>query len=730
MGVSKFACGTAVAALVLGTECASAQVVLPDIDVTATRLVSTAPASGGGSSTAPTASIGIVGAVTSVITSEQIERSPSQDLPDILSQQTGVQVQHLLSSTDGSREMVDLRGFGAFAQSNVLILVDGRRYQDFDLQGFDFSSIPLNSIERVEITRGNSGAVLYGDGAIGGVINIVTKKGTGQPFAGQVEALAGSFGYYEGRGSASAASGPWSVGVFGNAVDSNGYRINSALRQRNIDATLNYHGAPLGGYLRIAADRQNQGLPGGLGNQFNAFVGPYTLDTPWQSNTPLDWADKQGVNVTGGVTATLAPGVEMIVDGAVRRKFQQAQFYNYITFDPFFNPTFTVAGATPLNYVDTVMTTTSITPRFDVHHNFFGVPGRLLTGIDVYNTQYNSDRPTAPGMVPVHSYDIRQLSTGFYAMNTSAIRPDTDVSFGGRIQRNEVHASDIYSAIDDPNALFYGPNNPEAPPLDTAEWQWAAHLGLEHQLSQNFAVFGRVARAFRLPNADERVGAGSPFVLVPPNFALRTQTSEDVEGGVRVNVGPLNVESSVYLMHLNDEIHFVPALGIDTNLDPTQRFGWETTALYQVNGAVRLKGGLAYTHATFREGPYAGNEIPLVSPWSGNAGVSWDIVEKLLTLDVTGRYFSARRMDNDQMNIQPLIPANATADVKIGGTYQHFFWSAAVLNVFDLHYYDYAIASGGLAAGPGFPATPPTLGAFNAYPLAGRTYMLRAGATF
>jgi hypothetical protein len=45
------------------------------------------------------------------------------------------------------------------------VLVNGRRYQDFDLQGFDFSSIPLNSIERIEITRDNSGTVLYDDGA-------------------------------------------------------------------------------------------------------------------------------------------------------------------------------------------------------------------------------------------------------------------------------------------------------------------------------------------------------------------------------------------------------------------------------------------------------------------------------------------------------------------------------------------------------------------------------------
>ncbi|MGB8758003.1 MAG: TonB-dependent receptor plug domain-containing protein [Pseudolabrys sp.] len=100
----------------------SAQVVLPQIDVNWTRLNS-----------------GMVGTSNSIITAEDIARSPAQNLPDILSREVGVQVQHLFSSTNGSRDGVDLRGFGAFAQSNVLILVNGRRYQDFDLQGFDFS---------------------------------------------------------------------------------------------------------------------------------------------------------------------------------------------------------------------------------------------------------------------------------------------------------------------------------------------------------------------------------------------------------------------------------------------------------------------------------------------------------------------------------------------------------------------------------------------------------------
>jgi len=686
----------------------SAQVTLPQIDVNWTRLNS-----------------GMVGTSNSIITAEDIARSPAQNLPDILSREVGVQVQHLFSSTNGSRDGVDLRGFGAFAQSNVLILVNGRRYQDFDLQGFDFSSIPLNSIERIEITRGMSSTVLYGDGAIGGSINIVLKKGSSPDATNRVEAFAGSYEYWEGRASTAVNSGPWSIGAFGNAIDSSGYRVNSVLRQRNVNSTLSYYTANLGGYFTVAGDRQFQGLSGGLPNLSDSL--PYTLETPWQSNTPLDWGKKQAINFATGFNATLTPGLELIVDGGVRRKFQQAQFFNY--FDPL-TFLYNINAASPMNYVDTVMTTSSVTPRVDATHHLFGVPNRLLTGFDFYSTQYNSDRPTAPGLVPIHSYDIQQTTLAFYAMNTTTVRPDTDVSVGGRIQHNAVDARDIYNPVNDPNAGFYS-NNPQIPPFNQDEWQWAAHLGIEHRFNSVFAVFARAARAFRLGNADERVGAGSPFAFTVPSFDLKTQTSYDVEGGVRVNTGPFSLTSSVYLMRLTNEIHFVPALGVNTNLDPTQRVGWETSALYQFSNTVRARAGLTYLDATFREGEFAGNEIPLISKWSGYAGIAWDIVPKLLTLDVTGRFFGPRRMDNDQENQQPMIPGEATVDVKLGGQYDRFFWSASVLNLLDKHYYVYAIASGGIAGGPGFPSgLPPTIGLFSGYPLAGRTFLVQAGATF
>jgi len=112
----------------------------------------------------------------------------------------------------------------------------------------------------------------------------------------------------------------------------------------------------------------------------------------------------------------------------------------------------------------------------------------------------------------------------------------------------------------------------------------------------------------------------------------------------------------------------------------------------------------------------------MIFPWSSrftaNAGVTWNVWQKYLVVDATLRGWSERHMDNDQSNRQPLIPANATIDFKLSGEYERFFWSLSVNNVLNALYYDYAIASAF------------TDGRFSAYPLPGRTYMVKAGATF
>ncbi len=683
MGVARRLSGAALALsawLLPEMHAQSTTLILPAIDVSVSRL-----------------GAGVVGTSTSVVTAEDIRRLPTQQLPQLLSEQAGIQIQHIGAGVNGARDVVDLRGFGASAPSNVLVLVNGRRFNDFDLQGFDFSSVPINSIDHIEIMRGNSGAVLYGDGAVGGVINIVTRNGVGATPNARVEGGFGSFQDKEARASASGSSGPFSAALSAIALRTDGYRVNSTLRQQGATGDLRYTADQGSVYFNVGVDDQKLGLPGG--RLVDPSVGINQLATDRRgAATPNDYANKQGQSYTLGVTRMLAPGAELIIDGGLRRKDQQAELFFM---------------GSPYNGVDTKLTTTSVTPRLKIDSDVFGMPVKILTGFDYYHTAYLSHRAKDLMSPPYHTYDIKQDTEGFYANGTLAVRLDTDVTAGGRYQRNALSARDTY----DPTAPF-GFGDAQGMQLDRAEWQYAAQFGVEHRFTDMFAVFGHVARSFRVPNADERIGQAVAFNFpapTPTNFGLHTQTSREIEGGARAHIGALDLQSSVYDIRLNNEIFYSPATGTNINLDPTRHWGVETTAKLRLNDAVSLRGEVTYTRAVFREGMFAGHDIPLISRWSGNAGVSWNIWDKYVVYDAIVRYTGKRRFDNDSANVQPLIPAHTVVHMRIGGEVKNLFWSFAVQNVFNELFYDYGIAS--LA----------TIGRFNAYPQPGRTFMARLG---
>ena len=87
-----------------------------------------------------------------VITREDIEQAPGNNLGDLLAREGDV----TLRSSFGHDKVsaVDIRGMGEASVSNVLVLVDGVRLNPPDLAGPDLSSIPIDQVERIEILRG------------------------------------------------------------------------------------------------------------------------------------------------------------------------------------------------------------------------------------------------------------------------------------------------------------------------------------------------------------------------------------------------------------------------------------------------------------------------------------------------------------------------------------------------------------------------------------------------
>ena len=111
-----------------------------------------------------------------IITRDEIENSTSTNIPEILSQIGGLSVRGTNLGELGLGATVDMGGYGATANSTTLVLVDGQRINPIDSSEPPWASIPIDSIERIEILQGGA-SVQFGNGALGGVINIITSGG-------------------------------------------------------------------------------------------------------------------------------------------------------------------------------------------------------------------------------------------------------------------------------------------------------------------------------------------------------------------------------------------------------------------------------------------------------------------------------------------------------------------------------------------------------------------------
>jgi len=121
-----------------------------------------------------------------VINAKEIKEKGAKTIADALRGVPGIVVRQM----DGASPMIDLRGSGATAQFNTVILLDGIPVSG--LAGFNLNTVPVDEIEKIEVLQG-AGAVMYGDGAIGGVVNIITKAPTNKAVYGGAGLEVGSW---------------------------------------------------------------------------------------------------------------------------------------------------------------------------------------------------------------------------------------------------------------------------------------------------------------------------------------------------------------------------------------------------------------------------------------------------------------------------------------------------------------------------------------------------------
>lgn len=150
------------------------------------------------------------------ITAEDIESKGARTLDEVLELLPGL---YMRTGADGVPR-VDLRGFRS---RHVILLLDGIPLNSTFDGNFDPSLIPVESIEKIKISYGTH-SVLYGDGGLGGVINIVTKRGK-KGIHGMALGEVGEGDQYLGSFNFSGVHDKVDFFVSGSLLDRNGFRL-------------------------------------------------------------------------------------------------------------------------------------------------------------------------------------------------------------------------------------------------------------------------------------------------------------------------------------------------------------------------------------------------------------------------------------------------------------------------------------------------------------------------
>ena len=212
---------------------------------------------------------------------------------------------------------------------------------------------------------------------------------------------------------------------------------------------------------------------------------------------------------------------------------------------------------------------------------------------------------------------------------------------------------------------------------------------------------------------------------------LEPQTSHDHEIGAEYKSDTGRLQARMYRMDLRNEIHFNAITFTNMNLSPTQREGIELEGSRKLGERVDLFGSYTRARAVFREGVYngfdanflpvsvdlSGKNVPLVPRNAAKLGLTWQLADKTRLSGALG-YVGKQYFDNDQSNTFPgQMPSFVTADAKLSHAAGSWIFTLAGNNLTDKKYYTYAIRNG---AGT----------SFNAYPMAGRSFLLTAAYRF
>lgn len=599
----------------------------------------------------------------SVITGTDIQNSTAKTIPDLLRYEEGIVVRDFYGN--GKNVNLDLRGFGETGQYNNLVLVDGRRVNAIDLSGVDWTQIPLDQIERIEIVRG-TGTVLYGDNASGGVINIITKTPPVEPYA-SVAASVGSYQFKKGSVSVGGGSNHIKGSLNVSYEDTDGYRDNNHFRAGDVGGKIIYDlSDDFGLNLSGSYHNDDYGLPGPLTENQLSQNRKQTQDSYFDDGQSTD----QYLNL--GANWEMLEYGSIVMDLSYRKSDSESMF----------------RGTWPFLQKNDKKTW-GFTPRYLWEGEWLRHNHTLISGVDYYTSDYHLANFSGASLPQSGYADSDKRSIGFYVNDEISISNDLTISLGARYEsvKYDLNQMDTWSGtLDD----------------SVSKDAYAYDLGLTYLYRKDSSMFARVNRSFRFPLADEMVETVeiAPWTYqLSLNSDLKPQTGLHYEAGIRHQFShDILAKMTLFRADITDEIlldkiTYAP-FGENVNHPGTVHQGVEVGCMVETFKKISIHGNYTYQKATFEKQPHKGNDIPGVPGHKGNLGLSiGDIIPKLV-ITVDYNYVGSSFAVSDLANQYKKLDAYHTVDVKFDYTYKIMKAFFGIKNLTDQKYSEYAIIGG------------------------------------
>lgn len=607
-----------------------------------------------------------------VITREDLDKSNAHTVVDLLEGRAGLFVTK--NSTTPQDSVVDVRGFnnGGGNGQRLLVLVDGRKVNSVSGSQTDWATIPLENVERIEILRGPA-ASLYGDGAVAGVILIVTRRPTKEPSA-SLEAAFGSFRSYRSSGSYRATEGAFGISLFAGRETSEGFRANSAFTGENATALLTYDLAPKAqARLKLGLHDDHRERPGTLteaeidqlGRNGSTTLGDEANVRQGFADLGLDWETSSG---------TLTPAIYLTRDSS-----------DSIT---------TFSSGTGSSDANSSLFQLSVkhVVKFKLLGSDATVVAGLEGGIESADSESLSDFPSF-GFVELQKADFDRRLWGAYARAEARLHPSLLVAVGLRYDAARIEfkreTTDVPSGT---SSTIEGDEDfSNVAPLASASWLF----------TEKTSAYVSAGRTFRLPNRDELVGFLTASLNLDPERAtvfeigLRSRESKFLGGGI-----------ALYRMDVHDEIFFVPpAVGEDIfstgnfgqnqNVDRILHQGVEIELESAPTESVVLRSSITIQRTTVESGPFEGKKMPITPDLSASLAGTWTS-DFGLSVTLSGRYVGERFLLNDLSNDVEPLDAYTVADARVAWKWKKAVFFLEANNAFGKKYFD----NGGIGAGP------------------------------